>query len=51
MPSPLIEGLVYALKDPRGPNVEVGRVDLANWILWTSLKFTTGVKYQFHQDF
>ena len=27
------------------------RVDLANWALRTSLKFTTGVKYQFHQVF
>ena len=25
--------------------------DLANWTLRTSPKFTTGVKYQFHQDF
>ena len=38
-------------EDPRGPNVEVRRVDLANWALWTSPKFTTGVKYQFHQGF
>ena len=34
------------LKDPRGTSEEVRRVDLANWALWTSLKFTTGVKYQ-----
>ena len=27
------------------------RVDLANWDLCTSPKFTTGVKYQFHQGF
>ena len=27
------------------------RVDLANWALWTSPKFTTRVKYQFHQGF
>ena len=26
-------------------------VDLANWALWTSRKFTTEVKYQFHRDF
>ena len=31
--------------------VEVRRVDLANWTLRTSPKFTTGVKYQFHQGF
>ena len=34
-------------KDPRGNNVEVRRVDLANWALRTSPKLTTGVKYQF----
>ena len=42
------------LKDPKrfqGHHVEVKRVDLANWALWTSPKFTTGVKYQFHQGF
>ena len=38
-------------KDPRGPNVEVRRVDSANWALRTSPKFTTGVEYQFHQGF
>ena len=37
------------LKDPKGTNVEVSRVDLANWALRTSPKFTTGVIYQFHQ--
>ena len=37
-------------KDSRGTNVEV-RVDLANWAPQTSLKFTTGVNYQFHQGF
>ena len=26
-------------------------MDLGNWILRSSLKFTTGVKYQFHQGF
>ena len=26
-------------------------MDLANWALRSSPKFTTGVKYQFHQDF
>ena len=31
--------------------MEVRRVDLANWALQTSSKFTTGVKYQFHQGF
>ena len=39
------------LKDPRGTSVEMRRVDLANWALRTSPKFTTGVKYQFHQGF
>ena len=39
------------LRDPRGTNMEVRRVDLANWALQTSPKFTTGVKYQFHQGF
>ena len=38
-------------KDPRGTNVEVRRVGLANWALRTSPKFTTGDKYQFHQGF
>ena len=38
-------------KDPRGPSVEVRRVDLTNWALRTSQKFTTGVKYQFQQGF
>ena len=32
-------------------NVEVRRVNLANWALRTSPKFTSGVKYQFHQGF
>ena len=39
------------LKDPRGTNMEVRRVDLANWALWTLPKFTTRVKYQFHKGF
>ena len=38
-------------KDPRGIKVEVRRVDLANWALWTSPKFTVVVKYQLHQGF
>ena len=29
----------------------VMRVDLANWALRISPKYTTGVKYQFHQGF
>ena len=33
------------------PTWRVMRVDLVNWALRTSPKFTTGVKYQFHQDF
>ena len=39
------------LKDPRSTNEEVRRVDLANWALRTSPKFTTGIKYEFHQGF
>ena len=39
------------LEGPRGTNEEVRRVDLANWALRTSPKFTTGVKHQFHQGF
>ena len=39
------------LKVPRGPSMEVRRVDLANWNIWTSSKFTRGVKYQFRQGF
>ena len=39
------------LKNPRITNVEVRRVHLANWALRTPPKFTTGVKYQFHQGF
>ena len=38
-------------KDPRGTNVEVRSVDLTNWAIQTSPKFTTGVKDQFHQGF
>ena len=38
-------------KDPRGASVEVRKLDLANWVLQTSLKFITGVKYQLHQVF
>ena len=38
-------------KHPRGTNVEVRSVDLANWAIQTSPKFTTGVKDQFHQGF
>ena len=34
---------------PRGTTLEM-RVDLANWALRNSPKFTTGVKYQFHQE-
>ena len=36
------------LKSPRGTNMKVRKVDLANW---TSPKLTTGVKYQYHQGF
>ena len=38
-------------EDPSGTNVEVRRVDFAGRALRTSPKFTTGVKYLFHQDF
>ena len=38
-------------KDPRVTSDEVRRVDLANWTLWTASKFTTVIKYQFHQGF
>ena len=31
--------------------MEVGRVHLANWALRTSPKFTTGIKYEFHEGF
>ena len=46
-----LKQILEDLKDPRGHNVEVRRVDLANWALRASPKFTTGVKYQFHQVF
>ena len=39
------------LKRPQGHHMQVRRVDLANWALWTSSKFATGVKYWFHQGF
>ena len=39
------------LKDLRGTSVEVRKVDFANFVLRTSSKFTTGVKYQLHQCF
>ena len=39
------------LKNPRGTNVVLGRVDLANWALRSSPKFTIVVKHQFHQGF
>ena len=39
------------LEDPRGTNVEVRRMDLANWALRTSPKFTKGVKCKFHPGF
>ena len=39
------------LKRFQGHHVEVRRVDLVNWALCTSPKFTTGVKYKFHQGF
>ena len=34
-----------------GTNEEVRRVNLANCAIRTSVKFTTGVKYQFHKGF
>ena len=39
------------LKRSQGPQRRGERVDLANWALRTSPKFTTGIKYQFHQGF
>ena len=39
------------LKISQGHREEVRRVDLTNWTLLTSPKFTTGVKYQFQQVF
>ena len=45
------EQTLQDLKDPKGTNVEVRRVDLANWARRTSPKFTAGVKYNFHQGF
>ena len=45
------EQTLKGLKRSQGANVEVRRVDLANWALRTSPKFTIGVKYQFHQVF
>ena len=39
------------LKYPRDTDVEVRKLDLTNWSLWTSLKFSMGVKCQFHQGF
>ena len=38
-------------KDPSGTNMEVSRVDLANWAFRISPKFSTGIKYQFYQGF
>ena len=45
------EKTVKDLKRAQGHHVEVRRVDLANWTLRTSPKFTTRVKYQFHRGF
>ena len=38
------------LKRSQGPSVEM-RMDVANWALRTSPKFTTGVKYEFYHGF
>ena len=45
------EQILKELKRSQGTSVEVRRVDLANWALRNLLKFTSGVKYQFHQGF
>ena len=45
------EQILKNLKRCQDTILEVRRVDLPNWILRTSPKFTTGVKYQFHQGF
>ena len=39
------------LQISQGHNVVVRRVDMANWVLRALPKFTTGIKYQFHQGF
>ena len=39
------------LKRSQGHHVEMRKVDLTNWVLGTSPKFTTRVKYQLHQGF
>ena len=39
------------LKRSQRPSMKVRRVDLVNWALRTSPKFTIGIKYQFHQGF
>ena len=43
------EHIIRDLERSQGLSVEMRREDLANWALWTSPNFTTGVKYQFHQ--
>ena len=43
------EQTIKDLKRAQGHHRGGRRVDLANWALWTSPKFTTGVKYRFHQ--
>ena len=45
------EQTLKVMKRFRGTDLEVRRVDLAKWVLRTSSKFTSGVKYQFHQGF
>ena len=43
---------IYLKRSEKIPGAPTKRwVDLANWALRTSPKFTTGVKYQFHQGF
>ena len=38
-------------KVPRGLNLEMRRMDIANWVFRISPKYTTGVKYQFQKGF
>ena len=53
-PPTLSSASEQTLKDLKrfgGTTVEVRRVDLTNWALRTSPKFTTRFKYQFHEGF
>ena len=45
------EKILKDLKRSQGHQRGGKESELANWTLWTSPKFTIGVKYQFHQWF